>query len=522
MYVERSDIMATGSINISSNISRNTLLANYPPNPCSNLIGKNRKTYVVLTWDDPSDYITADGTTIRWKYTRVVRKYGSAPRNESDGTIVTQSSIRNQYSVDGFKDTDMTSYDGYWYSVFSCSTNDVFSQVDVSVYPKSYKVMTVKIDLTNSNPARCGKYADDAINMLNGKGNDSTDAWQKFFGYRPCLFKDGKVVGYLNPNDYTKFEDGRDADITSGKDGNVMIEFPRRGLSISKYAKELTVSMTDDPDDSNFKYYAHQRQDSQKKYFYIGAYHGWYYDVNTSTAHDKLSSLSEKDCKYSHTDLESFYKLGVANGPGYGVLSYYQWVFIQSMYILQFKGNFDAQSTVGASSLSNTVIKTGYLNKKGMVYGDANHVKLFGIEDLYGYTPITVNNVVLGLGWKIFTTTDDTVIRDSMYKEVGTFKVDTNIGYMSGYATDCAGTPEAGFFPINSSLSGSTSTYFCDYTFIGRDTPSLDYGMTLKIGVTNSSNEYSTDDKNNGMFSYECIYFRNYGLDGKHALLQYL
>ena len=43
---------------------------------------------------------------------------------------------------------------------------------------------------------------------------------------RPCLVKNGAVVGYLNPDNYAQFEDGTAADITSGAAGDVMVEIP--------------------------------------------------------------------------------------------------------------------------------------------------------------------------------------------------------------------------------------------------------------------------------------------------------
>ena len=52
--------MATGSINISSNISRNTLLSTYAPKPCKNLTAKAGNGSVVLKWEDPEDYTTTD------------------------------------------------------------------------------------------------------------------------------------------------------------------------------------------------------------------------------------------------------------------------------------------------------------------------------------------------------------------------------------------------------------------------------------------------------------------------------
>lgn len=107
------------------------------------------------------------------------------------------------------------------------SDNLATSISSIGTNEEKYRTMTVLIDTTNSNPNTCCSYADDAVNMAVGSSE-----WDTFFGHKPCLFKNGEVVKYLNPNDYTKDVDGNDVDITSGDAGDVMIEFPLRGKSI--------------------------------------------------------------------------------------------------------------------------------------------------------------------------------------------------------------------------------------------------------------------------------------------------
>lgn len=131
-----------------------------------------------------------------------------------------------------------------------------------------YQTMTAVINLSNSNPTTCVTYADDAVGM-------TAEQWDEFFGHYPVLLKDGKEVGRLDRNNYALFEDGSLADIESGKSGDVMIAFPRRGLKITKSGTTtMTISMTNDPDNPDFKYYAHQRGSVQKNVFYIGAFKG--------------------------------------------------------------------------------------------------------------------------------------------------------------------------------------------------------------------------------------------------------
>lgn len=449
--------MATGSINISSNISRNTLLSTYAPKPCTKFIVKNNGNgSALLYWNDPEDYVTADSRKVSWKFTRIVRKLGSYPQNENDGTIVVDSSIRNQYSNKKFIDTGLSNYTTYYYSAFTCSTDNVYNYErvggSIQIYP--WRTMTVVLNLLNSNPSGIGSYSDDAVDMESGSSD-----WDKFFGYRPCLFKDGKVVGYLNPNDFSKFENGTAADITSGNAGDVMIEFPRRGVRISKSSGSfVTVSMTDNPDDPSFKYYAHQRGSNNKEYFYIGAYAG-------CIEYGKLVSLSNKTIKTNmilNTTLSECYRYGVANGEGYGCICYYQWLFIQVMYVLQFKGNLNSQNTVG-KGCNDINVKTGTLDKYGLIYGEDSYgmnIKLFGLESMWSHGRFYINNYVHGRQSNaIQTTTDDTITDPALYEYQDYSGIHTGTG---GWMSDCIGTTESGFSPVSNGFNGSSSTYFCD------------------------------------------------------------
>ena len=447
--MERSDIMATGSINISSNISRNTLLSTYAPKPCTKFIVKNNGNgSALLYWDDPEDYVTADSRKVSWKFTRIVRKLGSYPRNENDGTIVVDSSIRNQYSKTKFIDTGLSNYTTYYYSAFTCSTDNVYNYErvggSIQVYP--WRTMTVVLNLLNSNPAGIGSYSDDAVDMESGSSE-----WDTFFGHKPCLFKDGKVVGYLNPNDFTKFENGAAADITSGDAGDVMIEFPRRGVRISKSSGSfVTVSMTDNPDDPSFKYYAHQRGNDDKSYFYLGAYIG-------SVKSDIFRSLSNTSMLYgvNHSTVDMYSK---NHGTNYGFMGFYQWLFLQVMYVLRFKGNLNSEAVVGSGqAIAASKLSTGRSNSKGMNYGDKNVVKLFGIEDIWGNMSQLINNFKFG-SYKTSTRTDDS---SSPYVDRDNWNNPGSIG--GKFYTMCIGTSESGFMFHGDSSSGSSSTYFCDY-----------------------------------------------------------
>ena len=220
----------------------------------------------------------------------------------------------------------------------------------LAVICNNYKIMTVYIDESDSNPETCCTYGDDAVNMTPG-----SDEWDEWFGEYPCLFNAGSEVGKLNTMNFAEFEDGTTADITSGDAGDVMIAFPRHGLKLSKSGDVITVTMTDNPNDPNFEYMAHKRGSTDKDKFYLGVYMGYELD-------NKLRSLSDKT-PVSNKSLNEFRTLAQANGApngnggsGYDQHGFYQLVYLQASYLLKYK-TLDSQTAVGKGAESS--ITTG-------------------------------------------------------------------------------------------------------------------------------------------------------------------
>ena len=85
------------------------------------------------------------------------------------------------------------------------------------------------LNLNYSNPISIVTYADRAEGMLRGWEHwKNTDLCKDI---RPCVLRDGVVQYYLDPDDYTKKDDGTPADITTIGD-DVMVEFPFMGYKI--------------------------------------------------------------------------------------------------------------------------------------------------------------------------------------------------------------------------------------------------------------------------------------------------
>jgi hypothetical protein len=334
------------------------------------------------------------------------------------------------------------------------------SAASITVTATFYDTMAVRIDMLNSNPETCCDYMVDA-----GKMTPGSDAWDKFFGHYPVMLKDGVEGKKLDPNDFTKHEDGTPADITSGAEGDVMIAFPRCGLKFSKSGKYLTITMTNDPNNPDYTYMAHKRGNTLKDKFYLGAYKG---TVISGT--NKLRSLSGKTSFYGAThNIGYFRTLAQANGApdgnggsGYDQSGWYQLIYRQCMYILKYK-TLNSQSAVGAGATAlGTNLGTGHTNTNGMDWGETagtSHVKLFGLEDFWGNLWEYIDGLYVDTDFNVLTATEN-------FNSTGTgYTSQEGWGVDEGYMKQCEGGTHYGFLPVGTN-SGSATTYYCDYSML--------------------------------------------------------
>ena len=377
-----------------------------------------------------------------------------------DGSYYTKSEINNKLS-NLPTNAESTSYSNSASGLSATNVQGAIDEVDTKVDDLSEYVygfhplprtMTVIIDKTDSNPETCITYADDAVGMTAG-----SDEWDSFFGHYPCLFKDGKEVGKLNPNNFAQFEDGSSADITSGNAGDVMIAFPKLGYKITSNDTTLTVSMTEKENAEGFCYLAHTRGTTVKDKFYLGAYMGY-------TLDSKLRSLSGKT-PVNSSKISEYRTSAQANGLGYDLSAYYQLVFRQCMYILKYK-NLDSQTAVGqgyTSSNNSSINITGDTNNKGMDYGETTgtlQMKLFGIEDFWGNCSELIDGIKSDSSRNILIATDE-------FGDSNSYINKGNSGFSSntdGYMKQVQGNSEMGF--ITKENGASSSTYFCDNSAI--------------------------------------------------------
>lgn len=340
----------------------------------------------------------------------------------------------------------------------AATTNYTASTAQITVTITHYRTMTVKIDQSNSNPASCCTYYDDATSMTAGSAD-----WDTFFGHYPCLMAGGVEGVKLNPNNYDKDINGNSVTINSGSN-DVMVAFPRRGLNISTSGNVITISMTENPNDSNFEYMAHKRGSTVKDKFYIGAYMG-------SEVSGKLRSLKGQTIANNKT-ISAFRTLARANSPasngsdgsGYDQHGWYQALYLQCMFVLKYK-TLNSQSAVGRGFVDgNSAQKaTGGTETKGLDWGETtgkDHMKIFGIEDLWGNVWSWIDGIFSNSSRQILTATQGFNDTGSGYTNQGSsgFSSDS-----SGWLSKVQGGTHTGF--VAKTLSGSETTYFCDYSY---------------------------------------------------------
>jgi hypothetical protein len=434
----------------------------YAPGDVSSLTATAGNAQVTLTWTDPSDVVVDGLTLMEWAGTKVLRKAGSYPVSHTDGVLVVDSMTRDQYASTGIVDSGLTNGTVYYYQAFPYSTankynEDVANRASATPTEFTAAVYGVRIDNTNLNPETGVEYTDDAVGMTGG-----STTWNTLFPFldiKPCLLKEGVVQYYLDPTDYSKKADGSASDITSGNDGDVMIEIPKMAYSMVTSGNYLYVKVTNNPSPTNgvnedWCFHAHTRSTAgDKEKLYVGAYLGW---TDGST---KLRSLSGKAPTETQT-IGTFRTRAQANGTGYDQIAFYPLTLLQCLYLIRYK-NRDSQAAIGRGFVdgNSAATNTGGANTRGMYYGEATgkqQMKFAGIEDFWG-------NLYYWIDGLYSNATRNMLTAFKTFNDTGSGYTDRGQGApgnIGNYMSVCQGTSATGF--IAKTVAGSASTYFCD------------------------------------------------------------
>ncbi|PIC73352.1 fibronectin type III domain-containing protein [Sporosarcina sp. P17b] len=454
--------------------------------------GESMNNSVVLVWKNPVDDT----------FSRIIIRYkiGEYPTSVTDGYLAYEGDSETVIVKNLINDEE------YYFRAFTVSVkntmNDTLSGQTLTMLPARDSKFGVKIDTTNANPESALTYIDGAVESIPAQtvitltGYDSGGkptysksfsygSWRKRFPFKdikPCLFSNGKVVGYLDPYDFTKFDDGT----TSTNNGDVMIEFPKIYWKIERVGTDVFVRYSKFQLDSSYKCLAHMRGTVEKDFIYISAYQGYTVAGKTKS----MTGVSPTNGKFTN----EFRTLAKANGAGYEMVTYHQLLMLQVLFLVMFK-NRDSQTALGKGLYDENlpsirVGRTGALDKKGMFWGDTmttmDRVKFCGIEDLWGNLDCSLDGI--------------SVKRDGSIVVANTGFNDNYTGYdiypsnfianarNHGYVSDVTGTTEVGF--VAGKLNGSQTTHYADVC-----------SVSLENNVSNIGASFGGEDGSSmGMF----------------------
>lgn len=328
---------------------------------------------VKLRWSDGLSL-----TNALWAGTRVVRKAGSPPTNESDGVVILNNVNRDYYKSTYFVDTTATENVDYYYGFFPYSRDGNYNtkiENVASARPATGKIYTLSIDMSNLNPATACTYADDAVGMVPG------DSWNEvdFFQTKPCLFKDGVVNYYINEERWSEKLDGSPSNLT-GIDGDVMNEVSffcvRTWFSGTKFNISISTDKQLVKSDLGYRCYPFIDKDGNiADKIYVGAYEGYIEDERMFSNSGKIFSSP----RYSVTQILNACK---AKGEHYYPYTLVWHQYLHYLYMMRFKTRSHFDNLI--QDATTYVEKSGTLDDKGMYFKGSGIGKFMGFE--YGAT----------------------------------------------------------------------------------------------------------------------------------------
>lgn len=447
---------------------------------------------VKITWTDPDDY-DANGKTVKWAGTKIVRKVGSYPDDAYDGTLVIDSKIKNQYESTPFEDTGLENGIIYYYQAFPYSTQKAINKNEenrLQATPKGVPFYGIKIDQNNSNPTTSVTYTGLAKGVTPGISSwENTPIFSKI---KPCLFENGSVIGYLQKNDFTKFENGSAAPINTFN-ADVMIEFPRIGIKVIDGDKDTFEIRLTLENDETYNYDAFMTNTGVKEKLYIGAYKGILHN-------NKLRSVSYTDSGMAQGFInpEELNMAAGARGNGFRNYGSKEHFLLQCLFLLMFKSR-DSRRSLGLGKRTDSI---GSLNKHGMYYGSPTDytipVKFCGLESFWDGSGTTISNLrakgkaLDRYNYEAYLELDGEIENATLNDQSGMGVKKMNV------------SEEFGFMP--SELGASTSTGYTSFCNFGETSVYDDSFQTVQ-GFTNSTTATSDTSSisGRGLFHFTIV-----------------
>ncbi len=361
-------------------------------------------------------------------------------------------------------------------------------------YGGTHPIYTVRIDEKNADPEQRVSYHD----KLEGLTQEEIDViLDDILGMEICLFQNRQVNYYVNRYDHTKKLDGTSADITSGADGDVMVEFKRCYTKWWHEGDYLYISISKSKYEG-FSDEAFMYCDSVREKFYHGVYAGCVID-------GKLRSLSGKTPTVSQA-ITTFRSYARANGDGYEQVAYNKITLLQVLFLVRFKST-NSQTALGIGwTAGSALTTTGATNDKGLYYGSENNeqIKCFGMEDFYG----NIRYFVEGIS----TSNGNVYISNGGFNDfTGDICRVVTSSFAGLYPSKVSGTDKLGF--LITEAEGTTDTHYCDYQYLNSSSAYVaSFGGHWGYGSDAGAFSLSVGASVSGVYSYVGARLAFYGV----------
>ena len=299
-----------------------------------------------------------------------------------------------------YKDENVVIGMVYYYAAFTYTSTGAFNRSEynrTSVMARKYLYYYgYDLDLDDSNPATRVSYPADVDNAefeaaamnfstsVFNYGSWPSVAGEKFMP-RPCMLTYAGVVDhYLDPDDYTKKEDGETASSVASTafGGNAMMEWPKIYTKREEVDGVYKFRCSDVKIDDDWECWCnYDRNNNEIEHFYTPIYFG-------SNVSSKLRSISgQANCVSTTAATEITY--AKANGNDWYTEVLADRLLICDLLTMMGKST-DHQVTFGygrCASGNSSAIGQGTMNTKGLFWGDDDQtsgIKVFGMENWWG------------------------------------------------------------------------------------------------------------------------------------------
>ena len=452
------------------------------PMNVSNIVAKTNNGSITLTWSDPQDTYDDDGQLMcSWAGTKVVYKTGSYPSNQNDGTVAVNSTTRNQYSTNGLTISGLTNGTEYYFQIFTYSDTGYYNTNSVnriSAIPGAVHIYGVRHQLTDSGTT--WERLEDAIGLTANATHDGTAVTNDFDSLYP--WSDIISCNYDFTNDTVNAYYGDTSFKFDGSNGDVMTKIPEFWWK------------REQKDGYEYQYIADGEVEgfTKSNEFMVGRYtiSGSSSAVYSRSGYSPLVSTKR-------TDFRTYAR---NKGTNTGIIDW-RYFLLQMLYLVEY-ANTNSQSTLGYGVCDASFkVNSGGCDtlgmKSGCVTNDKKHSVIYrGIEDIFGNVyqwvdGININSRRTYICYNPANYVDDTF--SGNYSALS-YTNSSSSGYVSKLGYDSNNS----LIAMPTEVSGSSSTYYCDY---------YDQNSGNKIACVGG--DFSSG-ANVGLWYWSCYYSSSY------------